>query len=64
MGSGKSTIGHHLSRQLGWDFADTDKIIAFQTGLSIPENIYPPREPWFREKERKFSCPFSQRIIP
>ncbi|NLI24251.1 MAG: shikimate kinase [Bacteroidales bacterium] len=53
MGSGKSTIGHHLSRQLGWDFADTDKIIAFQTGLSIPEIFTRHGEPWFREKERE-----------
>lgn len=53
MGSGKSTIGHHLARQLEWNFADTDKIITTQTGLSIPEIFTRHGEQWFREKERE-----------
>lgn len=53
MGSGKSTIGYHLAKQLGWDFVDTDKVITAHTGLSIPEIFSLHGEEWFRKKEQE-----------
>lgn len=46
-GSGKTTVGWHLARRLGVDFADSDQIIAQRLGCSI-------REFFDREGEEKF----------
>lgn len=59
MGSGKSTIGNQLARQLGWQFVDSDKSITDQTGLSIPEIFSIYGEKWFRQKERELLQSFS-----
>ena len=32
MGSGKSTVGPLLARQLGWKFVDADDVIAAEAG--------------------------------
>ena len=53
MGSGKSTVGHHLAHQLEWDFADTDKIISSLSSQSISEIFACQGEQWFRERERE-----------
>ncbi|MEN8839453.1 MAG: shikimate kinase, partial [Flavobacteriales bacterium] len=37
MGSGKSTIGKVMAKQLGVNFLDTDKYIEEKEGKSIPE---------------------------
>jgi shikimate kinase len=37
MGSGKSTIGRRLSRQIGWPYLDNDQLIRDATGRSAPE---------------------------
>ena len=46
-GSGKTTVGWHLARRLGVDFADSDQIISQRLGCSI-------REFFDREGEEKF----------
>ena len=38
-GTGKSTVGRHLSKMLGWTFVDTDMRIEQQKGISI-SNIF------------------------
>jgi len=37
MGSGKTTVGTLLARQLAWRFVDLDSRIEEASGLSIPE---------------------------
>jgi len=52
MGSGKSTVGILLARQLGWRFEDLDARIEERAGLSIPQIFERLGEPAFREVER------------
>ncbi|MGE9269011.1 MAG: shikimate kinase [Verrucomicrobiales bacterium] len=51
MGSGKSTIGHALSKALGYPHLDTDELIVREAGLSIPEIFERHGEEHFRELE-------------
>ncbi len=51
MGTGKSTIGHGLSRRLKWPFVDTDHQVVENAGLSIPEIFALHGEEAFREVE-------------
>jgi len=51
MGSGKSTIGTRLARQLGWRFVDLDGRIEEAAGISIPEFFERHGEPAFRQLE-------------
>ncbi len=37
MGSGKSTIGRRLSRDIGWPYLDNDQLLREATGHSAPE---------------------------
>ncbi len=53
MGSGKSTAGGFVARQLGWPHIDLDKRITESTGLSIPEIFSRMGEPEFRRIERE-----------
>lgn len=50
-GSGKTTVGKLLSRELGCEFFDTDLMIMNDTGLSVTDLV--TREGWdaFRERE-------------
>jgi shikimate kinase len=52
MGSGKSTVGELLSRELGWPFIDLDTIIEAGQGVSIREIFERSGEPLFRQLER------------
>jgi shikimate kinase len=52
MGSGKSTVGELLSRELGWPFIDLDAIIEAGQGVSIREIFERSGEPFFRQLER------------
>ena len=55
MGSGKSTIGHLLSKAIDLDFIDVDKIIENETGFKI-HNIFEKKgELYFRDLEEKIS---------
>ena len=52
MGSGKSTVGPLVARQLGWKFVDSDDVIAAEAGATIPEIFAQEGETAFRERER------------
>ena len=52
MGSGKSTVGPLVARQLGWKFVDADDVIAAEAGATIPEIFAREGETAFRERER------------
>ena len=51
MGCGKSTIGHALAAQLGWQFADLDSAIEARTGRTIREIFATDGETAFRAVE-------------
>jgi shikimate kinase len=50
-GSGKSTVGRHVARQLGFAFVDTDHLIEQRIGCSIREYFELQGEPAFRDVE-------------
>jgi len=52
MGSGKSTVGELLSRELQWPFIDLDAVIEAGQGVSIREIFERAGEPFFRQLER------------
>ena len=51
MGSGKTTVGTLLARQLAWRFVDLDDRIEESAGLTIPEMFERLGEPAFRQLE-------------
>lgn len=51
MGSGKSTVGARLARQLGWRFVDLDERIESAAGITIPQFFERHGEPAFRQLE-------------
>lgn len=51
MGSGKTTVGRILARDLGWAFMDTDQEIEAREGTSIPQIFESRGEAGFRELE-------------
>lgn len=51
MGSGKTTVGTLLAKQLAWRFVDLDDRIEAAAGLTIPEIFERLGEPRFREIE-------------
>jgi shikimate kinase len=51
MGSGKSTVGRLLARELGYRFVDADQLIEKQTGRSIREIFAEKGEEEFRRLE-------------
>ena len=53
MGSGKTTIGRLLAKDLGFDFIDTDSFIEAQQGITIAEIFALHGEVAFREMEHK-----------
>ncbi len=52
-GSGKSTVGRHLARQLGWRFVDSDHEIERQIGGSIRAYFEQQGEAAFRDIEQQ-----------
>jgi shikimate kinase len=52
-GSGKSTVGRHLARQLGWRFVDSDHEIERQIGGSIRAYFEQHGEAAFRDLEQQ-----------
>lgn len=52
-GSGKSTIGRNLSKQLDVSFIDLDDLIVQNVGASIPDIFLQQGEGRFRELERE-----------
>jgi len=53
MGSGKTTVGRRLARELNQDFFDTDHEIIDRTGVSIDHIFDIEGEEGFRERESK-----------
>lgn len=53
MGSGKTTFGEKLARELGYGFTDLDREISSIVGCSIVEYFGREGESAFREKERQ-----------
>ena len=51
MGSGKSTIGREIHKNLGYHLVDTDHLIEEREGMSIPEIFEKKGEAAFREME-------------
>ena len=51
MGSGKSTVGSRLAKQLGWRFVDLDERIEEVAGITIPEFFERHGESAFRQLE-------------
>ena len=51
MGTGKSSTGKELSRKLGFDFLDTDKLVESLENKSITEIFKTRNEEYFRKKE-------------
>ena len=58
MGSGKSTIGHLLSKTIDLKFVDIDKIIEEETGLKIHRIFEKRGEVYFRNLEEKITLKF------
>lgn len=52
MGSGKTTVGPLVARQLGWKFVDVDNVIEAEAGIPIAEIFARHGEAHFREQER------------
>lgn len=52
-GSGKSTVGRHLSRRLNWPFFDSDVAIEQELGCPIRSFFEQHGEPAFRDVERR-----------
>ena len=56
MGSGKSTIGRQLARELAWAFVDLDTEIERLAGCSIPDIFAARGEERFRDFEHEALC--------
>ena len=50
-GSGKTTVGHEVARQLGWRFVDTDEEIVRVSGKSVEAIFHEDSESRFRQLE-------------
>lgn len=55
MGSGKTTVGRILARNLGWEFLDTDREIESREGRTIPEIFETLGEASFRDMESRLA---------
>ena len=53
MASGKSTVGAELARRLGWDFFDTDEVIAKEKGKPVSQIFAEEGEAEFRCHETR-----------
>ena len=52
MGTGKTTIGKILSKELGFSFVDSDRVIEERCGADIPWIFDVEGEPGFRDREK------------
>jgi shikimate kinase len=53
-GTGKSTVGRHAARELGFEFIDSDQAIEVAAGKSVASIFADEGEPAFRTHERRF----------
>ena len=61
MGSGKSTAGKKLARNLGYDFIDTDEVISTLVGKEVHKIFIEDGEDAFRQMERSVLVSFKDR---
>ncbi len=61
-GSGKSTVGRHLARQLSLPFIDTDAELERQLGMPIREFFEAQGESAFREHECRVIAEFTAKL--
>ncbi len=61
MGTGKTTVGRLMARQLGYEFVDTDHYIENQIGCSIAEYFRVEGEAAFRRKESELAQQLADR---
>lgn len=61
MGAGKTTIGRQLSKRLGMEFLDTDRVIEERTGADIPLIFEKEGEVGFRQREADIIDELTQR---
>jgi shikimate kinase len=52
MGSGKTSVGELLAREIGWPFIDLDAVIEAGQGAAIRQIFEQAGEPFFRQLER------------
>ncbi len=50
-GSGKSSVGHSMAALLGWNFIDTDDLLAGQSGMAVGQALTELGEERFRQLE-------------
>ena len=55
MGSGKTSTGRILAKEMGFDFLDTDDEVVEMTGVSIAYIFDVEGETGFRQREHKLS---------
>ena len=53
MGTGKTSVGKRLAKQLGWQFVDVDQVIESTAEMTIPEIFANKGELVFRRLERR-----------
>ncbi|HET9444488.1 MAG TPA: shikimate kinase, partial [Acidimicrobiales bacterium] len=53
MGSGKTTVGRRLARELGWDYLDSDEQVCRRTGRTVREIFEADGEAAFRAEEKR-----------
>ncbi len=51
MGAGKTTVGALLAERLGWHFADSDRVVETQAGMTVADIFEKRGEAAFREME-------------
>jgi shikimate kinase len=61
MGSGKSTLGAKLARQIGYDFVDMDQLIEETAGMTVPVIFNDFGEKVFRKWEHDIILELNQR---
>ncbi len=64
-GSGKSALGRRVARLLGWDFIDTDDVLASRAGMTVGELSASVSNEEFKrlEEESVLSIPRGKKII-
>lgn len=59
--TGKTAVGRHLARLCGYDFADTDVLLAERMDCSVAEAVERHGWPHFREQERQLLAELASR---
>ncbi|MHB1389837.1 MAG: shikimate kinase [Thermoleophilia bacterium] len=63
MGSGKSVVGRKAAQDLGWDFADSDRLAETEMGMTISEAFASRGEEYFRQIEEKVVAGLLDQVV-